>query len=52
MEKASCDFATGSAGIALFLHRLKYQTAGSYVLDELFDDVERPAPPLALAAAY
>jgi serine/threonine protein kinase len=52
LEKASCDFATGSAGIALFLHRLKYQTAGSYVLDELFDDVERPAPPLALAAAY
>ena len=50
LEKVSCDFGTGSAGIALFLHRLKYQTAGSYLLDELFDSEARPAAPLALAA--
>jgi lantibiotic modifying enzyme len=38
LTRASCDFATGSAGIGHFLHRLSNQEVDSpFMLDNLFD---------------
>lgn len=34
-ERISCDFGTGSAGIALFVHRLLHGGPAPFVLDEL-----------------
>jgi serine/threonine protein kinase len=33
--RISCDFATGSAGIALFIHRLAKRTGAAFMLDAL-----------------
>jgi hypothetical protein len=37
LARISCDFGTGSAGIALFLHRLLNGGGPAFMLDELLD---------------
>jgi hypothetical protein len=37
LSRISCDFGTGGAGIALFLHRLLHGGRPAYLLDELID---------------
>ena len=41
--KISCDYATGSAGIALFLDRLSSRRATDFLVDELFRGPARAA---------
>jgi hypothetical protein len=36
LSRLSCDYGTGSAGIALFLNRLLRRQGPDFVLDELF----------------
>jgi hypothetical protein len=40
LARISCDFGTGGAGIALFIHRLLTQSAPSFMLDELLEPDE------------
>jgi tRNA A-37 threonylcarbamoyl transferase component Bud32 len=47
--RESCDLATGSAGVALFLHRLPLARPGArtnqnFMLDDLLDDVSKVRP--------
>jgi serine/threonine protein kinase len=37
LSRLSCDYGTGSAGIALFLKRLVDRTPGDFMLDSLFE---------------
>lgn len=51
LMRISCDYATGSAGIGLFLHRLLHRCPAPFMLDELISaqelrfacEMERPA---------
>lgn len=58
LSRISCDFGTGSAGIALVAHRLHTRCGASFMLDDLMPDwplEDRPAAaqptPLELAGA-
>jgi hypothetical protein len=37
LSRVSCDYGTGSAGIALFIHRLLHGGATDFMLDELLE---------------
>jgi hypothetical protein len=41
--RVSCDYGSGSAGIAAFIHRLQTSAAPMFMLDELLDDVSSRA---------
>ncbi|MEW6733728.1 MAG: lanthionine synthetase C family protein, partial [Acidobacteriota bacterium] len=41
LARISCDYGTGSAGVGLFFHRLHTHDVGSFMLDELFIEIER-----------
>ncbi|HEY8468150.1 MAG TPA: class III lanthionine synthetase LanKC [Longimicrobiales bacterium] len=51
-DRISCDFATGSAGIAYFLHRFLHGGPAAFMLDELLDvaadEVVEPALSVAV----
>ena len=48
LARLSCDYGTGSAGVALFLKRLVSQRPGHFMLDSLFDFGQAP---IAMKAA-
>lgn len=53
LSRVSCDFATGSAGIALFLNRLTRQrVGGDFMLDEVFPTDTLASQAGDVASAY
>jgi len=42
LYRFSCDYATGSAGIALFLHQYRTRQNGSFLLDDVLSKTKRP----------
>ncbi len=49
-SRISCDYATGTAGVALFIHRYLHGGQPAFMLDELLGDMLAGAGPLPAAA--
>lgn len=51
LNRISCDFGTGGAGVALMMHRYRTRGGASFMLDELLPDWSVQDRPEALQAA-
>lgn len=51
LMRITCDFATGSSGVGIFLERLLRKSGAAFMLDELFGEIPLQMPEPAYAAA-